>query len=365
MRILFPPGVSAKARAQGHHGLVARNRLCPPPRVVARNPGRPAIATEPVCIGRSDLVVNPIGVGTWQWGDRRYWGYGIDYDAEDIAAAFDAAIAAGLNFFDTAEIYGRGESERLLGRQLERSGACVAVASKYMPLPNRFSAAAVAGAIDASRRRLEVRTIDLYQVHWPFSLLRKGVLLRELARAVEGGLIRWVGVSNYGAGRLRRAARLLASYGVPLVANQVNYSLLNRAPEINGVIAACRELDITLIAYSPLAQGLLTGKYGPGKRPDGAGKTVSKFRGHDLVRVEPVVRALREIGLQHQKSPAQVALNWLIRQPGVVAIPGVKNAAHARSNAGAYGWSLSDAEAQRLNEVSAPWRKRGLLDRLL
>jgi len=309
--------------------------------------------------------VNPIGVGTWQWGDRRYWGYGVEYDAEDIAAAFDAAIAAGLNFFDTAEIYGRGESERLLGRQLERTGARVAVASKYLPLPNRFRAAAVARAIDASRRRLEVRTIDLYQVHWPFGLLRKGVLLRALARAVDAGLIRWVGVSNYGAGRLRRAARLLASYGVPLVANQVNYSLLNRAPEINGVLAACRELDITLIAYSPLAQGLLTGKYGPGDRPDGARKTVSKSRGHDPVRVEPVVGVLREIGVQYDKSATQVALNWLIRQPGVVAIPGVKSAAHARSNAGAYGWSITDAEAAHLEAVSAPWRKRGLLDRLL
>ncbi len=325
----------------------------------------PAIATEPVRIGSSDLVVHPVGVGTWQWGDRRYWGYGVEYDAEDIAAAFDAAIAAGLNFFDTAEIYGQGESERLLGRQLERTGARVAVASKYMPLPNRFRAAAVARAIDASRRRLEVRTIDLYQVHWPFSLLRKGVLLRELARAVDAGLIRWVGVSNYGAGRLRRASRLLASYGVPLVANQVNYSLLNRAAEVNGVLAACRELDITLIAYSPLAQGLLTGKYGPGDRPDGARKTVAKFRGHDPVRVEPVVQALREIGTHYDKSPTQVALNWLIRQPGVVAIPGVKNAAHAHSNAGAYGWSISDNEAQRLSEVSTLWRKRGLLDRLL
>ena len=320
--------------------------------------------SQPVRIGASDIVVNPIGVGTWQWGDRRYWGYGQDYDADDLAAAFDAALAAGLNFFDTAEIYGSGDSERLLGRQLERTGAKVAVASKYMPFPNRLSADAVARAFDASCRRLGVPTIDLYQVHWPFSLLRKGVMLRALARAVDAGRIRWVGVSNYGAGRMRRAARLLAGYGVPLVSNQVNYSLLNRAPEINGVLAACRDLDITLIAYSPLGQGLLTGKYGPNVPVTGARGFDPKFRRANRRRVESVVETLRDIGAGHDKSPAQVALNWLIRRPGVIAIPGVKNADQARSNSGACGWVLSDDDAQRLDDVSSPWRKRGLMDRL-
>ena len=207
-----------------------------------------AEAGQSVRIGASDLLVNPIGVGTWQWGDERFWGYGQDYGAEGVAGAFDAALESGLSFFDTAEIYGKGASERLLGKQLERTGAKVAVASKYMPWPGRLTADAVARAIDGSCERLGVETIDLYQVHWPFSVLRKGVLLGALARAVDRGRIRWIGVSNYGATRMRRAARVLAEHGAPLVANQVRYSLLNRGPEVNGVLEACRELDITLIA---------------------------------------------------------------------------------------------------------------------
>ena len=318
-----------------------------------------------VRIGASDLIVNPIGVGTWQWGDERFWRYGTDYGAEEVAGAFDAALESGLNFFDSAEIYGKGESERLLGKQLERTGAKVAVASKYMPWPGRLTADAVARAINASCERLGVETIDLYQVHWPYSMLRKGVLLRELARAVEAGRIRWIGVSNYGAGRMRRAARVLADHGVPLVANQVQYSLLNRAPEVNGVLETCRKLDITLIAYSPLGQGLLTGKYGPEAQVSGARRMDPRFRQANRRRAEPVLEMLKEVGERHGKTPAQVALNWLVRQEGVMAIPGVKNAGQVRSNAGAIGWEMTEEEVRKLDGAAAAWRKRGLLDRLV
>ncbi len=318
-----------------------------------------------VRIGASDIVVNRIGVGTWQWGDERYWGYGRDYGADEVAGAFDAALAEGLDFFDTAEIYAKGESERLLGRQLERTGERVVVASKYMPWPGRLTADAVARAIDGSCERLAVERIDLYQVHWPFSLLRKGVLLRALARAVEAGRIRWIGVSNYGAARMRRAEQVLAAHGVRLVSNQVQYSLLNRGPEVNGVLETCRELDITLIAYSPLAQGLLTGKYGHEAELSEARRFNPKFRRAHRRLVDPVVEMLREIGDEHGKAPAQVALNWLVRKEGVVAIPGVKNAEQVRANAGGTGWAMSEEELRRLDGVTTAWRRRGLLDRLV
>jgi len=178
-----------------------------------------------------------------------------------------------------------------------------------------------------------------------------------LAEAVKAGKVRPVGVSNYGADQMQRAHDRLASHGVPLASNQVEYSLLQRAPETNGVLEASRDLGVTLIAYSPIAQGLLTGKYSPGDRPSGLVRRMGRaFGERNLRKIEPVVNLLREIGEAHNKQPVQVALNWLITQKNVLPIPGAKNERQARQNAGALGWEMAGDEAEKLELATLGWR---------
>ncbi len=309
-------------------------------------------------LGKSDLRVPPLGVGTWQWGEDLIWGFGNSYDRKAAEAAFSASVAAGLTFFDTAEVYGRGGSERVLGACVKTTDKPVIIASKFAPLPQRIGRRTVTHALDESLKRLGVACIDLYQVHWPFPVISIEMLMDILADAVDAGKIRYIGVSNYSAVDMRRAHAALAKRGLPLACNQVRYSLLNRTPEVNGVYAACRELDIALIAYSPLAQGMLTGRYSPDNPPPGPRRFMPNFNRAALEHMEPVTQALRQIGAAHgDKTPAQVALNWLARQPGVLPIPGAKNAKHAEANAGAIGWDMTDDEADLLSSVSLSWRK--------
>jgi aryl-alcohol dehydrogenase-like predicted oxidoreductase len=306
-------------------------------------------------IGASDLRVAPLGVGTWAWGDRLMWGYGRDYQHTDVAAAFEASIAAGITLFDTAEIYGRGASEHLLGQLARGSGADLVVASKYAPLPWRFSARSLRRALDRSLDRLGLRRIDLYQIHWPYTIVGIPALMDALADAVAAGKVRYVGVSNYSVTQMRRAHAALARRSIPLVSNQVEYSLLHRAPEADGVLAACRELNVTLIAYSPLAMGLLTGKYRSGALPSGPRRFGPRFNARNVAAAQPVIALLQKIGAAHgDKSPSQVALNWLI-QRGALPIPGAKNARQAAQNAGALGWSLDEAEVALLDAATRAW----------
>jgi aryl-alcohol dehydrogenase-like predicted oxidoreductase len=180
-----------------------------------------------------------------------------------------------------------------------------------------------------------------------------------MADAVEAGKVRAIGVSNYSATQLRLAHAALAERGIPLASNQVEYSLLHRAPEVNGVLDACRELGIALIAYQPLAMGALTGKYRPGDRPKGIRRFGRYFRGDGLKKAQPVVVLLGEIGERHSKTAAQVALRWLIEQDGVLPIPGAKNERQAAGNAQALSFSLDAAEIEALDRATTAWRKRG------
>jgi aryl-alcohol dehydrogenase-like predicted oxidoreductase len=293
----------------------------------------------------------PLGVGTWAWGDRGYWGYGRDFSSADVAAAYAASREAGLTLFDTAEVYGRGTSEELLGGLIaDRSdAAAVAVATKFAALPWRVARRGpLLAALEASLRRLGQPRVALYQIHWPLPLGSRAWLL-DLAAGVQQGLVGAVGVSNYGPGQLRAAHRVLADQGVPLATNQVEYSLLARRPERSGLVDLCRELDVRIIAYSPLAQGLLTGKYSERRPP--AGVRGLRYR-RQLRTIEPLVRRLGEIGADHDgRTPAQVALNWLV-QRGTVPIPGAKTAEQARLNAGGVGWSLTDTEVAELSRLT-------------
>ncbi len=306
---------------------------------------------DTVQLGKTALRVTPLGAGTWQWGDSMFWGYGKGYAADEIRAAFDASLVAGITFFDTAEVYGQGKSERFLGQFISGKGARPVIATKFMPLPWRVSKGQFLSALRKSLQRLGLSQVDLYQLHWPFPPRPVEFWADALADAAQAGLARAVGVSNYSTDQMRRAHDVLAKRGVPLASNQVEYSLLHRAPERTGLADACRELGVTLIAYSPLAKGALTGKYTPANPPPGFRSR--RYRGEFLAAVQPLAGLLREIGAAHGgKTPGQVALNWVICK-GAIPIPGAKNARQAQDNAGALGWRLTSDEVATLDGASA------------
>jgi aryl-alcohol dehydrogenase-like predicted oxidoreductase len=312
-------------------------------------------------IGMADeLKVAPLGVGAWAWGTTRLWGYGKEYNRSDVGRAFRTSMAEGVTLVDTAEVYGNGASERIIGEILREGGfeGRPVIATKFAPLPYRFSAKSLLKAVDKSLERLSIEMIDLYQIHFPNPIFKINSLMDALAETVKAGKVRQVGVSNYGADQMKRAHDRLTSHGVSLASNQVEYSLLQRAPETDGVLEACRDLGVTLIAYSPIAKGLLTGKYGPGgDRPSGLVRRMGRaFGEQNLKKIEPVVNILREIGEAHDKQPAQVALNWLITKRNTFPIPGAKNEHQARQNAGALGWELAGEEAEKLNLATLGWR---------
>jgi aryl-alcohol dehydrogenase-like predicted oxidoreductase len=314
----------------------------------------------PTTVQLGNRSIAPLGVGTWAWGDSFFWTYGKEYGEDQVAEAFTTSLDAGITLFDTAEVYGLGESERIVGRLMKTAREKIYVATKYMPVPWRVSSKQVTEAVSASLDRLGVEFIDLYQIHQPVSfLMGQPTLLKTLSQEVKAGRIGALGVSNYSASQLREAHGTLASLGIPLAVNQMQYSLLYRKIESNGVLDAARELGVTILAYSPLAQGLLTGKYQnstEGAAATGARKMDARFKAENLEKIKPVVDLLTEIGQKHDRTPAQVALNWLIAQPGVIPIPGAKTAAQAAQNAGAIGWSLTDEEISEIDRISRPWR---------
>lgn len=315
---------------------------------------------DPVPLGRSPVVVAPLGVGCWAWGDREFWRYEQAHGPADVVAAFDAALAAGLTLFDTAESYGWGKSEQLLGALVRRSGRPLVVATKYAPLAGRGGAAALPRGIAGSLRRLRLPHIDLYQLHWADAdELPIPAAMEVLADAVHAGRIRAVGVSNFRAAEMRLAHEVLARRGVPLATNQVRYSLLHRAPEVDGVLDACRELGITLLAYSPLAQGLLGGRYGPGTVPDDFRAASPPFAADQLAAATPLLDALRAVAATHAVEPAAVALAWLLAQPNVVPLAGARTGPQSAANARAVSLRLAAEELALLEDLSQPWRVAG------
>lgn len=316
------------------------------------------INVETITLGKNGPVVTPLCLGTWAWGDKLFWNYGDGYGPEQLKEAFTVALEAGVTFFDTAEIYGLGTSEKFLGQFLQQTQQPVQIATKFGPLPWRFTGQSVSDALTESLKRLELERIALYQVHWPFTFfLSQETLMNALADEVQRGRIGAVGVSNYSAAQMREAQQILAARGVPLAVNQVRYSLLSRQIESQGILATARELGITILAYSPLAQGLLTGKYtvNSGETPTGARKIDPQFSKEGLQKISPVISLLQQFGEKYQRTPAQVALNWLIAQGNVIPIAGVKTAQQVKQNAGALGWRLSDDEISELEKVSRPW----------
>ena len=325
--------------------------------------------TEPVqdpasiTLGRTDVRVSPLGIGAMVWGEMStapWWSpartaYGPTSSAAEQREALEVSLAAGVNFLDTAAMYGKGVSERRVGELTK--GKDVVVATKF-PFGNFSRERSLPAMLDESLTRLQRSRIDLYQIHYPFPWLSIPKLMNLMADAVEAGKVRAVGVSNYNAKQMRTAHAELAKRGLPLASNQVQYSLLRRDPETNGVLEACQESGVTLIAYMPLAAGALTGKYSASNRPAGWRRYMRSFRGKNLAKIEELLVLLRAIGDHHGASPSQVALRWLIQHDGVLPIVGAKNGNQARQNAGALGFALEDDELNTLSEATKPGSRR-------
>jgi aryl-alcohol dehydrogenase-like predicted oxidoreductase len=303
-----------------------------------------------VQLGKTDLMITTVGVGAWAWGDRMVWGYGgSGYTDTDIREAFDVSLANGTNWFDTAEVYGMGRSEKFLGEFLPTTKKEVLVATKFFPFPWRFRKEALLRGLKHSLKRLQLKQVDLYQIHMPFGRWSQPAYVSALGDAVKADLTRAVGVSNFNTEKTRLANETLQAAGVPLASNQVEYSLFDRRIEKNGLLDYCLENKITVIAYSPLAKGMVTGKYGPENPPPGPRKRM--YPPEILQKAQPLISLLKEIGTAHGKTPAQVALNWTICK-GTVPIPGAKNSKQAADNLGAMGWRLSQEEVAALDKAS-------------
>jgi aryl-alcohol dehydrogenase-like predicted oxidoreductase len=323
-------------------------------------------ASDRIVLAGSEVAIPPLGVGTWAWGDKGVWGMG-GYDTSltesTIRDAWEASINAGVVFFDTAEVYGRGESERIIGRLIAADPevrARVVIATKFMPSPWKVNVhGALLSAARRSRERLGVKEIDLYQIHGPVSLRSHDALAEALAAAHDEGLVRAVGVSNYSVKETRAMDTALRKRSLRLASNQVEFSLLRTMPLRVGLIDCCRELGVVPLAYSPIGQGRLTGKYSASKPPPGS----RSFSAHPMEQVEQVVGVLGRIGEAHAgRTPSQVALAWLVAK-GAVPIPGAKNGSQAEQNAGALGWRMTEEELDALDRA-ALYGKRGISQRV-
>jgi len=313
-------------------------------------------------LGKTTIEITPIGLGVMQFaGGKGVFRFVFPpMPQSEMNAIVKTAWQGGINWFDTAEMYGKGYSEQGLARGLKAAGIAdedVIIATKWWPVLR--TARNISRTIADRQRYLEGYSIDLYQVHQPYSFSSPEAEMNAMADLVDAGLIRAVGVSNFSAASMRRAHAALAQRGYALASNQVHYNLLERSIEVNGILETARELGITIIAWSPLASGMLTGKFH--HNPDQLARTPPGRRlklKRQLARSRPLIDLLAEIAPRYEASIAQVALNWLIHFHGdiVVAIPGASKVHHAAEAAGAMHFRLSDEDMQRIDEASRPQR---------
>lgn len=316
-------------------------------------------------LGKSDLMVSPVGLGCWQFSKGhgfggKYWPVIPDDEIKDIVGT---SLEGGINWFDTAEAYGWGESEKALSRTLKRLGKSseeVIVATKWFPVFK--TAKSITKTIDKRLEYLSGFRIDLYQIHQPYSLSSTTAQMNAMAQLVKDYKIRYVGVSNFSAKKMKKAQAELSNHGLDLISNQVVYSLLNRKIETNGILDTARELGVSIIAYSPLAQGIVSGKFHDNpelirSRP-GYRKYMPAFKPKGLEKSRPIVQALEELAEKYNATPSQIALNWVINFCGdsVVAIPGATKLKQAEENAGSLKFKLTKDELDYLDKISAPFK---------
>lgn len=327
---------------------------------------------NPRRLGRTDIEISPLGLGCWQFsqGKGLTGGMWSVLDQVTIDAVVGRALGGGINWFDTAEGYGNGQSERALStalRDLKVQAGEVVVATKWLPILR--TAANIPRTIDERLSILQGYPIDLYQVHLPWSFSSIRSQMREMAKLLRAGKIRSIGVSNFSARQMEEASTALQAEGVILASNQVLINLLDRRIEQNGVLEAARRLGVTLIAYSPLAQGLLTGRFHENPNlarflPTGRRSRFSPasraYRAESLARTRPLIEELHKIAQSHGASVSQVALAWLITyyDDTVVAIPGASRPEQAGECAAAMNLRLTENELARIGENSAVVAKR-------
>ena len=294
--------------------------------------------------------ISRIGLGAWQFGSAE-WGYGRDYAEQEANAIVRRALELGVTLFDTAEIYGFGRSERILGAAIGEDRDSVFLATKLFPLLP--VAPVVEQRAVASANRLGTRRLDLYQVHQPNPVVRDGTIMRGMRALQQVGLVGEVGVSNYSLDRWRAAEQALGSR---VLSNQVRFSLVDRSPE-QYLLPFAETTGHLVIAYSPLAQGLLSGKYDRDHRPANRIRASSAlFLPENLDRAGDLIATLRDVADAHAATPAQIALAWVIRHPAVVAIPGASSVGQLESNVAAADIDLTDDEYQALHAAAVRFR---------
>jgi aryl-alcohol dehydrogenase-like predicted oxidoreductase len=317
-------------------------------------------------LGQTDLLLSPLGLGTWQFSKGtgvvgKFWGSLDDQLTEDI---IKTSLDGGINWFDTAEVYGGGESEKILAKALTNIGASAQdakIATKWWPMFR--TANSITKTIDTRKEALENRPIDLYQIHQPYSLSSVDKQIKAMIELVENGYIKHVGVSNFSAAAMVNSHRILTENGLTLASNQVKYSLLDRRIEENGTLDRAKDLGISIIAYSPLEQVLLTGKFHDNpaliQYAKGPRKLQRKFKEAGLAESKPLISLLDAIGEKYNVSASQVALNWTIQYHGetVFAIPGATKVHHAQDNVGALTFKLDASELEEISRTS--WKVIG------
>ncbi|XP_077248457.1 NAD(P)-linked oxidoreductase superfamily protein [Tasmannia lanceolata] len=302
------------------------------------------------------LSVSPMGFGTWAWGNQLLWGYEEAMDS-GLQETFNLAVSNGINLFDTADSYGtgrlNGQSERLLGkfiREFQGSKGArdnIIIATKFAAYPWRLTAGQFVKACESSLDRMQIDQIGIGQLHWStanYAPLQELALWDGLVAMYEKGLVRAVGVSNYGPKQLLKIHDYLETRGVPLCSAQVQFSLLSMGDDQMELKAICDSLGICLISYSPLGLGMLTGKYTASRLPRGPRALLFS---QILPGLEPLLSSLQEIAEKRGRTIPQVAINWCICK-GTVPIPGVKTVRQAEENLGALGWRLSSDEILQL-----------------
>ena len=302
-----------------------------------------------VRIGKQE--VSAIGLGTWQYGAKE-WDW-QENQREDARQIIRRAVELGIDVIDTAEAYAKGESEAIIGEAIEGIRDQIFLATKLFPIfpvPGK-----IRNAIAGSLKRLRVEQVDLYQIHWPNPLIPLSAQMKGMRTARDAGQTRHIGVSNFNLGMWKKAERLLDG---PVMSNQVNFSILRRKAE--QMLPWARNNGRVVIAYSPLAQGLLTGKYTAENAPGGARKMNSLFTRANIKAAQVVLDAVREIADAHQATMAQIALAWLIHQPNVIAIPGAKNMKQLEENVAAGSIKLADDELRHLTEAADGFQRVGL-----
>jgi len=303
-------------------------------------------------LGRSGIKISRLGIGGHQAGGKQW---GEDVRDEDCISAIIKAHELGINLVDSAEVYGKGHSEEVLGKALKEIGRDeMVVATKVAGIHLRYDE--VIKACEHSLRRLGTEYVDLYQVHWPS--VYDQVPLRETMRALEKlhkeGKVRAIGVCNFAVRDLEEARSALSS--TDIVSDQVQYCMIHREIE-KEVLPYCQKEKITVIAWAPLGEGALTGKYTKKNAPrDAIREGHYYFKPQNIDAINHLVKLLEEVGKVHGKSAPQVALNWLMSKKGVVPIPGAKTPAQAEHNAGACGWCISSKENSRLTRAAASLR---------